>query len=358
MLFPLFIDFKHDPMERLLLVNFERDPDTTYKGFEPQYVNDAVNGTGYLVIGWRNDGFVDVYHEEAVKVNPGKYHITGKGFCWSYAIQFKQAFFEVTAAGVNAHFQFSDAQGREVLIKLEEKNNRKRKPFGLLAPMGYACENPKALPLIFLHEFYFVRKCKSKLEIRIDRKLHKPDKLPIPMDWSRMFFARYSPKPHIISCNEMIDYQLNYIEVIPGQSEVTRFDRTFYFIWDNGQAYLKKMKWDLPHSSFQMTFHKPVPHPDYLIEGEKEYFDFSIIEGQDTGEVGGEIEFTRLGNQLDVQVTFSKGWKPRYSKCSLRFLYTVASVFRNWIKNYCWNASFIREDGAFRLLQATWENRK
>ncbi len=26
-----------DPMERLLLVNFEKDPDSTYIGFEPQW---------------------------------------------------------------------------------------------------------------------------------------------------------------------------------------------------------------------------------------------------------------------------------------------------------------------------------
>lgn len=357
MLFPLFLDFKLDPMDRLLLVNFERDPDSIYRGFEPQYVNDSVNGTGYLVIGWRNDGYVDVYHEKTVKINPDKYHITGKGFCGAYAIQFNQAFFEVMDAGVHAHFEFSDAQGREVSIKLEESNNRKRKPFGLFAPMGYACEHPQALPLIFLHDFYFVRRCKTKFEIHIDGKLHKPDKLPIPMDWSWMYFTRYSPKPHIISCNEIISYQLNTIEVINGQTEVKLTNRTYYFLWENELPFLNEMRWDLPNSSFQLRFHKPLAHPDFLKNGHPMQFSFSIRESQDTGEIGGEIEFTKLDNQLDVQLTFSKGWIPKYTKCSLRFLYTVASVFRNWIKNYRWKASFKEEDGIFRLLQGIWENR-
>ena len=52
-----------DPMERLLLVNFEKDPDTFYVGFEPQVFDDNVNGRGHLIIGWRVDGKVDVYHE-------------------------------------------------------------------------------------------------------------------------------------------------------------------------------------------------------------------------------------------------------------------------------------------------------
>ena len=52
-----------DPMERLLLVNFEKDPDSLYIGFEPQVFDDHINGKGHLVIGWRIDGKVDVYHE-------------------------------------------------------------------------------------------------------------------------------------------------------------------------------------------------------------------------------------------------------------------------------------------------------
>jgi hypothetical protein len=35
-------EFNIDPMERLLLVNIEKDLDTTYKGFEPQYFNDEI----------------------------------------------------------------------------------------------------------------------------------------------------------------------------------------------------------------------------------------------------------------------------------------------------------------------------
>ncbi len=60
-----------DPMERLLLVNFEKNPDTIYVGIESQAFDDDVNGKGHLVIGWRVDGKVDVYHEPG----DGSYHM-------------------------------------------------------------------------------------------------------------------------------------------------------------------------------------------------------------------------------------------------------------------------------------------
>lgn len=47
---PFSIDI--EPMSRLLLVNFEKDPDTVYVGFEPQVFDDADHGKGHLVIGW------------------------------------------------------------------------------------------------------------------------------------------------------------------------------------------------------------------------------------------------------------------------------------------------------------------
>lgn len=67
---PFQIDI--DPMERLLLVNFDKNPDTIYVGFEPQVFNDDKNGKGHIIIGWRQDGKVDVYHQPSLKIDPKK----------------------------------------------------------------------------------------------------------------------------------------------------------------------------------------------------------------------------------------------------------------------------------------------
>ncbi|MDR5659887.1 hypothetical protein RH915_10340 [Serpentinicella sp. ANB-PHB4] len=68
-----------DPMERLLLINFEKDPDTIYVAFEPQVFDDTPHGKGHLIIGWRQDGKVDIFHQPSLKLNPEDYDIVGKG---------------------------------------------------------------------------------------------------------------------------------------------------------------------------------------------------------------------------------------------------------------------------------------
>src|SRR5690554_3436918 len=93
-------DIHIDPMERLLLINFEKDPDTVYIGFEPQVFNDSINGKGHLVIGWRVDGKVDVYHDPSLKLNPERYDIAGKGLANMVAQEMRQVYYEIKNTGV------------------------------------------------------------------------------------------------------------------------------------------------------------------------------------------------------------------------------------------------------------------
>jgi hypothetical protein len=50
------------PTERLLLINFEHDPDEVYVGLEPQVFDHPSTGSGLLVIAYRKDGKIDIYH--------------------------------------------------------------------------------------------------------------------------------------------------------------------------------------------------------------------------------------------------------------------------------------------------------
>ena len=190
-----------DPMERLLLINFEKDPDSLYIGFEPQVFNDTINGSGHLVIGWRIDGKVDVYYQPGLKLDPEKYDIAGKGLANMVVREMKDAFYEITDSGVQALYEFNDFHDRPVTLRINESNSKKRKPFGLLAPMGSVAENPSAMPLVLLHDFYFVRKKHTEVLVSIAGTEHKPDELPVPMDGRKMYFMRYSPEPLIATLN-------------------------------------------------------------------------------------------------------------------------------------------------------------
>jgi len=125
---PFRIDI--DPIERLLLVNLEQDPDTTYVGFEPQVFDDPVNGRGHLVIGWRQDSHVDVFYQAGLRLDPAKYDIAGQGLANKVERELVGATFEINEFGVQAHYEFEDVHNRPVLIHINEQSPRARKPFG------------------------------------------------------------------------------------------------------------------------------------------------------------------------------------------------------------------------------------
>lgn len=53
----------------------------------------------------------------------------------------------------------------------------------------------------------------------------------------------------------------------------------------------------------------------------------------------GHYTVERQGGQIKMVLIPSGGWKPRPDKLSLRFLYTVAGVFKKWPATYEWNAT-------------------
>ncbi|MDR5659886.1 hypothetical protein RH915_10335 [Serpentinicella sp. ANB-PHB4] len=121
--------------------------------------------------------------------------------------------YNINDLGVQAYYKFKDINNRNVVISINENNGKKRNPFGLLAPMGAAAENPSSIPLVMLHDFYFVRKNHTNIEIIIDGRKHQPDELPLPMDWMKMLFTRYSPKPLIVTLNPAVNNPLIPLEV-------------------------------------------------------------------------------------------------------------------------------------------------
>ena len=61
---------------------------------------------GHLIIGWRQDGKVDVYHQPGLKLDKAKYDITGKGLANMVVRDLQAAFYQVDNAGVKAYYEF------------------------------------------------------------------------------------------------------------------------------------------------------------------------------------------------------------------------------------------------------------
>ena len=343
------------PMERLLLVNIEKDPDTVYIGFEPQVFNDSIHGKGHLIIAWRQDGKVDVYHEGSLTLQREGYDIVGKGLENMVETDFSHAAYEVEESGVQANYQFDDCYGRRVSIYINENNPKKRKPFGLLAPMGDAAENPSALPLILLHDFYFVRKKATELVISIDNKLHQPDGLPMPMDGVNMFFSRYSPCPLIARFNPAFDGKLVPLHLSPGQERVTCSEYDIDIQWENQQAGIKRII--RKNGIHPLTLDFPDTFPNiHTLKSTRPYEGSFIISGDPTtGSIKGHYTLEKKEDATNITLIPSGGWIPKPTKLSLRFLYTAAKIFKHWPKTYQWSASIFHHKDTDFSMNSSWE---
>lgn len=346
-----------DPMESLLLVNFEEDPDSVYIGFEPQKFNDTINGKGYLIIAWRIDGKVDVYHEKGLSLDTSKYSIAGKGLAHMIMTEFENSLLEFNENGVNAHFTFTDMFNREIIIRIAEHNSRKRKPFGLLAPMGDAVENPTTMPLIFLQDFYFVRRKNSEILLSIDNRIHNTDNLPLPIDGSKMTFIRYSPSPIITTFNHAFSGALHQHELNENQEVIFTENQELHVTWINNEAYVTFIVVQNATHPVQIIFNDAFPNIAN-IKNDSDYSGaFSIQAHPSSGKIQGIYTITKKENIIYVTVIPSKGWVPKRTKLSLSFLYTVVHTFKQWPSTYKWSANLYSQEGAY-FMESNWKRIK
>lgn len=345
-----------DPMERLLLINFENDSDSIYLGFEPQVFDDEINGTGLLVIAWRADGKVDVYHQPGLNPNPDKYDIAGKGLANMTESRMDSAFFEITEKGVQANISFMDLNGRKIELFVEERSTRERKPFGLLAPMGDAAVNPSAMPLVMLHDFYFVRRSKTDLSVKIDGRSHKPDKLPLPLDFSRMYFARYSPDPLIVTLNPEFSGIINPL-TDPIHTTITADDTRYELNYTGSIPEIVSLSRNHENHTVTITFSPAFPNLD-AFSGRAAEGSFEITGDTSTGKIGGVYSVRNTDGKLYLEMIPSGGWIPNESKLSLRFLYSVEPMFKQWPTTYRWTAELERDHEPGFRMTSKWERIK
>jgi len=347
LIFPISIEI--DPMEKLLLVNFEKDPDSVYVAFEPQVFND-----GHLILAYRTDKKVDVYHTKSLKRDPSLYGIVGAGLNEMIPVDMEKTFFEVNEFGVQVHYQFKDILDREVEIFISEKNQKKRKPFGLLAPMGDAATNPPSLPVILLHDFYFVRKNKTELKVSINGKPHKLDNLPIRMDWQKMKFTRYSPKPLIATLNPEYNGVLNSFDKVMGQETFEKGDCIYEIEYTDQNASVKSMSVKNNIHLLTISFTPSFPCLNTVSENSQYKGKFTITGHESVGSIAGEYMIQSDKEFIHIRLVPTKGWKPKITKFSTRFLFTFVKVFKKWTTTYQWDAELQKNQEGLWYMQSKW----
>jgi hypothetical protein len=332
-----------DPMEGLLLINFDMDPDTVYVGFEPQFFDDEVHGRGLLVIGWRVDERVDIYHDPGLRLDPGTYGITGKGLHAMVERSFSKATLELGSSGIRADIAFDDLQGRPVHLMVRETDLRRRSHFGLLAPMGVAASDPPSLPLVYVDGFYFVRRAGSEYRIEIDGRLHRNDPIPLILDGTRVYFLRYSTDPFIVTWNP--DTSARVRTLAPEQGDgtdtvIAHSEGVRYELEANGAfREIRRMSRREADREVVIEFSPAVPQLLALADGTDVNGAFRITAQPSLGVVRGIWRIERRGGELQLEIVPDGGWTPGPAPRMARLLFRAVSMFRTWPTTYRWRGT-------------------
>ena len=93
-LLPIPFSFFITPMEALLFMTFEQDPDSIYSAFKAQRFDDDLQGTGQLIIGWRVDGKMDIFHDPQLRLDSDGYDVCEGGMANMVARDFSNSHFK------------------------------------------------------------------------------------------------------------------------------------------------------------------------------------------------------------------------------------------------------------------------
>lgn len=344
---------KHEPMERLLLLNIDNDPDTTYTGFEPQVFDDPITGSGLIVLAYRNDDTLDIYYQPGLNMTHKSFDIVGSGVNATVETSFESAWYEVTERGVDADIAFNDRDGRLIRLRVQETNRRRRKPFGLLAPFPWDARHPPSMPLAMLYDFYFVRRAGTTIEIIIDGKPHKTDNLPAPIDLMPMTFCRYSDDPVILLWNPAYNGPLPGL-MLNDDSAPNHDGFNYDVVHNEGHPEIASMRPQRIHHDVRFNFNPAFPDVACLRDGTNAHGEFIIWMEPALGDITGTYSVTRQSARVEVMLEPVQGWSPGTRKLSVQLMFFLAKPFKAWPKTYRWHAALDFSRPNAPTMRSSW----
>lgn len=342
----VFLPFKlnYIPMKKLTLINFEKDPEDIYRGLELQYIDGEEYGTGWRILAYRNDKYVDVYDEKGIlKGENESFDVAEKGLANYKKVAMDNVYFYKDKLGVHMGFKFVDILGRDIEVKIDENSNKKTKGVNLLAPIGSGTEKPVLLPLFFLYDFDFVRKSKTQIYININGKSIKPDNFPIPIikNFQRIYFIRYSMDSQIVEFAKASEEKLEVVELQNG-GVVKRLGNSYKFRADNIEKGLEEILYEHEEHPIKISFKPCIP---VVFENSKDVTgEFIIQTDERAGTISGSYEYRLKDKKIFITLTSSKGWEAVPDSFFTKMMFSKKSIFTTWSKQYKYTQEILLDD--------------
>jgi len=340
-----------DDMEHLILINFEKDPDTYYNTFELQQARDKTGSKQLLVIAYRNDGGADVYYQPGYPLASQESLLNDVNFI---VCPLEGARFEVDDERLDVFFAFTDTYGRAIRVKAVEDRKPRKKPFFLLAPIGTLAKQPKSFPVYSLYGMSFAKRRHTDIEILIGEARHRPDTFPLPLDGAKNYFSRYSADTFNVDWNRNFQGQL--LPLFPGEDNRAVYgDATYELVNNGGHHEIRSLSATSRKHRINIGFSPPVPDIACLREGLERDGDFVITTDGAAGSVRGVYHVRSRGNEVEMSIHPDKGWIPNEKRLILRLLFKTVRVFKDWPKSYAWNAIIDFGSTKHPLMKSSWE---
>jgi hypothetical protein len=186
------------------MLNFEIADDPDYGGLELQVFDDSAHGRGMIVLlKRRRDGRIDIYRQPGLTLDPELAQVGGELGAWVEA-DIDRAQFDIGPDGVDVDVRLADLAGRDIRVRIDDRDGRRRRRGTLLAPVGSAIERPVSLPLFVMGGCDLVRRTGGAFEIRIGGRTITIGRLP--GSWlHRRRLVKYTADPTVVVFNRAHD---------------------------------------------------------------------------------------------------------------------------------------------------------
>ena len=317
------------PMDKLLLVDINGDPD--YTCIELQVFDDN-RGKGARVILYHHQGPVDSYYTSADFVDPAetqRYSILPD---INYHLN-------IAPSGVSATLKFLDRAGKSIELNLQETPGHKLEP-GFLAPVG---SNKDILfsyfPFFHMKNMNFVLRSGTALSVKIDGVPRSPAQIPVPVNWKMVYLSRYAAAPIIGCWNQAYNGELPALQ--PGSQLSYLAGQNRYELVENAGHYeIRRLIGFNEQHEINFEFSPPIPDLPALKDDSQINGRFSAGADETPGIIAGEYHLKRQGQTIEMTIQPLESWQPIPGQL--------------WVKTWTWKGSVTLAAGGTVSLKSAW----
>jgi hypothetical protein len=328
---PVPITLELAPMRGLLIIDLADDP--TYRTLEPQLL-DTPEGIALVLLAYRHDGYVELYAEPDVPVDPSGYDGLEKGLAGIHRAELDPGRFEVTNDGLKLDLAFTAPNGRQVHLHMHEHLRGGRDRIPVLAPVGGAFATPEFFPFLWLPGMSFVPAKGTEVVLEVDGQPRTIARLPLPIGGRRCLMARYDLDVLVCQLNP------SWITEVP-RTPIPRMaaapDDARDLVDVNGHPGIAGVQVRRGAHTCGVRLNPPLPDlrrvaPFTHLQGTV------TLEADAVAELQGRYELERTGDRVTLAIDAIGPWRTRTRRPLLAVLFRLP-IFRRWPTTYRWEAT-------------------